>query len=323
MLICDVADMQNQEVSNNADTDPQSAWDNSTTYAYGDEVVYGDNIYFSIHKNNTGNQPDISHLYWVVKSKINAKKIYDPYPQTMLTNDNSDIVIEYNVSNVDVIYLGNVHGDSVKVEFAGNTYQKNIVADETPQLIWGIDTFEQIDELYVQLPTPASGNLKITVIKSSITNKSAIGFVNYGKLDDLGCSIFGSIKLDVKSGARIFSRYGKIDRNLNSGYQEYKIRIRIKDIKDTRAIITKLARYRGVPILVIGDDEGVAKETIFFGVFSDIQASISEVNHYTLVLRSLSYDSFVPPTEIEDSIEKSTEAQKKEEENGELCKYSK
>ncbi len=316
MLLVDVHNMRDEETSNNIQADLQPVWNSTYTYIYGEEVVYGDYIYYSINRDNTGNQPDTSPLYWVIKENINKLKPYNKYPNSMGVNSGSDIVLEYSVTDVDIIYLGNIHGDKVEVT-AGATYTK-VIQKKSHSAIdaWGVKIYSQMTDFYVDLGGLYTGNVKITITKSSDTNESALGFINYGNTVDVGCTLLNHIQYNIRSGGGI--DWANIDLNAFRAktYTEIKLPIRIDEkTVFTKDVIDILSEYRGLPVLIIGDDLGVREETIFFGVYTDLEAKIADRNSYDIVLRSLSYKAFVAPTEIEQSLLDSQRAVEEDEKN--------
>ena len=316
MLLVDVHNMRDEETSNNIQADSQPVWSSTYTYIYGEEVVYGDYIYYSINRDNTGNQPDTSPLYWVIKENINKLKPYNKYPNSIGVNTGSDIVLEYSVTDVDIVYLGNVHGDKVTVT-AGATYTKSIPKKSHSAIdAWGVKMYSQMTDFYVDLGGLYTGNIKITVTKSSDTNESALGFINYGNAVNVGCTLLNTIQYNIRSGGGV--DWANIDLNAFRAktYTEIKLPIRIDEkTVFTRDVIDILSDYRGLPVLIIGDDLGVREETIFFGVYTDLEAKIADRNSYDIVLRSLSYKAFVAPTEIEQSLLDSQKAIEEDEEN--------
>ena len=316
MLLVDVHNMRDEETSNNIQADPQPVYDPAYTYIYGEEAVYGDYIYYSINRDNTGNQPDISPLYWVIKENINKLKPYNKYPNALAVNAGSDITLKYNVSGVDIIYLGNIHGDSVTVK-AGGTYTKNIPKKSHSAIdAWGVKTYSQMTDFFVDLGSLYSGTIEVTITKSSDTNESALGFINYGNTVNVGCTLLNSIQYNIRSGGGV--DWANIDLNAFRArtYTEIKLPIKIDEkTVFTKDVIDTLSEYRGLPVLIIGDDLGIREETVFFGVYTDLEAKISDKNSYDIVLRSLSYKAFVAPTEIEQSLLDSQKAVEEDENN--------
>lgn len=316
MLLVDVHNMRDEETSNNIQADSQPAYDPTYTYIYGDEVVYGDYIYYSINRDNTGNQPDTSPLYWVIKENINKLKPYNKYPNALGVNSGSDITLEYSVSGVDIIYLGNIHGDSVTVK-AGSTYTKNIPKKSHSAIdAWGVKTYSQMTDFFIDLGSLYSGSVEVTITKSSDTNESALGFINYGNTVNVGCTLLNTIQYNIRSGGGV--DWANIDLNAFRArtYTEIKLPIRIDEkTVFTKDVIDILSEYRGLPVLIIGDDTGAREETVFFGVYTDLEAKIADKNSYDIVLRSLSHKAFVAPTEIEQSLLDSQKALEEDEEN--------
>jgi len=315
MQILKVMNAKSEETNNTADTETTQAYDPNLDYDYGDEVLYNDYIFFSLSTNNRGNQPDTNPLYWVKERIRNEKAIYDIYPQTFSVAENGDLELEYDVANIDTIFLGNIHGEDVEVT-AGAIYTKHIGTGASPLAIWNSSSeFDNIDDFFIQLSAPFTGTLKIKITMSTSTNKSALGFVNYGVLEDLGCTLLPATKYNVRS-VRINNKLQTGYTAGNATYQEIILSVVIdKHSQDTKEIIKKLTKYRGVPLLIVGDDEGKREEMMFYGIFYNISFQFGETNRYKITLTSLRYDSFVPPTEIEEALRKYREQAKAKEKN--------
>ncbi len=309
MLIVDVHEMRSEETSSNIQADSQATYSPTTKYVYGDEVVYGDYVWYSINRDNTGNQPDISPLYWVIMRLVNNLRLYDKFPNSLSVNSGDDIVLKYNVTNVNAIYIGNAHGDQITVQ-AGGTYTKSIpVRSHSAIDAWGAKAYDQMGDLYVELPSLYSGTITVTIKKSSKDNESALGFINYGDLKNVGCTLVDTVKYNIRGGTGVDWQNLDLSVFKANSYQEIKLPIRIdEDTITTPEVIDTLSDYRGLPVLIIGDDTGKREELLFFGIYTDIEADIKQKNSYNIVLRSLSYKAFVAPTDIEKSLHDSERA---------------
>jgi len=309
MLLVEVHNMRAEEVSNNADTDPEPAWVAGTKYQLLDEVLFNDLIYVSTKKDNLGKQPDTSPLFWTATRGINYSNVYDVYPDTFTIKNGANLVLSYNVAGIDTIFLGNIHGGTVTVT-AGATFSKAITnTTVSPLTVWGLKGYEEIADFYIELAS-YTGTVTVTITPAPSDNIAGLGFINYGVRASVGCTLIDSIKYNVRSGVSMTGNITSLARLRASSWSEMILPIRIPMIADTLPIVSLLSKYRGVPILIIGDDLGVREETIFYGVYTDIEASLTEFNQYSITLRSLRYNAFIPPTDIEESQAKSAKANK-------------
>jgi len=305
MLIIDIHDFRGEETSNSATADTVANWSSTTVYSYGDEAVQGDYVYYSATDRNLNITPSTDALRWVVKRGVNKFNMYDVYPDTYTQHTGGNLTLEYSVTNVDTIFLGNIHGAKVTVT-AGATYVKNIdTTSISPLQVWGVNALKEMDDYYLEVP-PFTGTLRIVIDKAPSDNNSSLGFINYGERVSLGCTLIDAIKYNVRSGVNVSSKGVNQDRIRSQSYEEMVLPIRIDKGVDTKNILKTLAKYRGIPLLVIGDDLGIRIETIFHGVYTDIEASIAEWNKYDLTLRSLSYSAFVQPTKLEEIKDETT-----------------
>jgi len=313
MLFIDVKDMKADETANNSDANTEPTWSNATEYDIGEYVQFNGFIWYSADTRNQGNQPDTSPLEWQIVRGLNRDSVYDVYPDTFTFKTGGDLVLKHNVTNVDTIFLGNIHGNQVTVNAGGTDYVKTIDSTSiSPLTVWGLNGLKEIADFYIEVPM-FSGTITITISKATSTNNAGLGFLNYGIRENMGCTLLDAIQYNVKTGVDMTSFNIDFYRGRSKGYTEMILPIKIRDGKRTKDIISLLAKYAGTPILVIGDDLGVRAETIFHGVYTHLEAKITEWNHYSLTLRSLSYDAFVPPTDIEIGLAKSAKA--KEEAN--------
>jgi hypothetical protein len=307
MLIVKVHDMKAEETANNAESDAESTWRTYIAYPKGKTVVFNGFLYTSTEDNNTANQPDVSPLEWVAVRGINRNNVYDVYPDTFSIVTGGSLVLSYNVTAIDTIFLGNIHGDKVTVT-AGGTFTKTITdTDVSPLTVWGLQGFKEIADFYIEIPL-YTGTVTITITKAPSDNIAGLGFINYGTRESVGCTLLDAIKYNVRSGVSMTGNIVNLDRLRVNSWQEMILPVRIPKVEDTKRVVSLLAKYRGVPILIIGDDLGVREETIFYGVYTEIEASLTEWNNYTIYLRSLRYSAFVPPTMLEEYQQASRDA---------------
>jgi hypothetical protein len=300
MKLLNVIDIKALETSSTIDAETAPAYDKNATYTQMQTVQFGDIVYISVKDGNTGNQPDTHNSLWFPDRPINPKSLYDVYPTTLAQNNSSDIVVTYNITTpIDMVYVGNAIGSSLKIEFAGETFYQAIDTTNSPYNAWGVTNknYGSING-FIMLNAPTKGKLKITVKKG--TDKTALGYVSAGILEHLGCTLMNeAIKYNVVTGVKIKGTVASAKRAKSDSWTEISIPVLVRDNKELPRIINTLGKYRGIPVLVVPDDIGERKELIFFGVYTELEASITQQNKYNLNLNSLDLNSFTPATDLE------------------------
>jgi len=106
-------------------------WSSSTTYATGDTVkvtLASDGVtertpheeYESLADSNTGNYPPDNPDKWQLLGATNRWKMFDDYVNTQ-TEDTTDIVVEIDSSNTNIVGLFNLQGETVRLTNIVNT----------------------------------------------------------------------------------------------------------------------------------------------------------------------------------------------------------
>ena len=305
MDFIDINQMRAEESSNNADSDGYPLYNVATSYVVGDYVESDEKIYYSLKDGNVGNDPHEDAINWQTVSSTIRTSIYDVYPQTFAKKTGGTLTYSFTLATpIDTVFIGNIYGDTVTVTVGGNTYTKNTNDGSiSVTSVWDVDGLDGVDDFFIDLGSMQSGTLTVSVTQRTGDTWGGFGFINYGVSTSLGCTLMQT-KYNVRSGVELTGQIADLERVRSSGWQEMILQIFIPDsqqnTRDTKDIMEQLARYRGVPILIIGDDnKGQREELTFYGVYSDISASLTEWNRYSITLRSLSYKAFTPPTEIE------------------------
>jgi len=310
--------MRAEQTYNNADPDSVATWSATATYNFGDEALKNGVVYYSLEKDNTGNDPETEHLKWIAERNENKECVYDVYPDTFTTKSNGTLKLKWSVTDVDTFYVGNAHGTKITLKVGGTTYTKNIdTTSVSPLTVWGVNALKEVDSFYVEFPK-FTGTIELQITKAPSDNKASLGFVNYGRRKSVGCTLLNTIKYNVRTGVNPSSKGVSRRRVRTQSYEEITLPIKIFDVTKVNSVIRTLAKYRGVPVLIIGDDLGVREETIFHGIYTDIEASIADQNTYNITLRSLKYEAFVPPDNIEQLRARSEDEQAQQGQKNEL-----
>jgi len=302
MKILDMEDAINLEASTTIEADTTPHWSSSTIYEIGEKVQYGTLIYKNAKNHNINNLPPDVQTAWTPITSINEKAIYDVYPDTISKNISSDITLTYNATNIDTIFVGNAKGGTVTVSVGSYSKSKNLIdSTVSPNQAWGLtDIAHGSGDLFFHLPTLVSDTL--TIIITLHDNEASVGYIVFGKAIDMGLTLMNSeIKYNVVSGVKNKGTVLGAKRARKDSVTEITLPIFVKQGVNFSDILVKLAKYRGVPMLIIGDDTGAREEMTFWGIYSEIDASITQKNAYNLSLTSLDSSTFVPSTKVEDN----------------------
>ena len=303
MILVDMHNPFKDLVSSNIQADSNPNWDKNKTYNIKDRVQYNGMVYVSLADGNVNKVPSDNLDIWYPLKRINNYAFADISPSSVSINDNDDINIAFRVTNVDFIYVVNVKGDKLTIDFAGQNTTVDLTDNpENVYDIWGLEDPAYASHngfLNLGYGNSQNGDIIIKVTKSSTTNKSQIGYIIYGQQKKVGCTLIGEgVKYNVISGVKARGQRD-LKRVKTDSFIEIRVPIKVDSAVKLSETISTLARYRGVPVLALVDDEAVREELIFFGLYTDIEASITEIDKYELVLSSLDTTAYTPLTDAE------------------------
>jgi len=292
-------DAINLEASTTAEADTTTPWDAVTVYQVGDVVLSGDTIYTSARANNINRDPASNRTVWLPTGTANPKAIYDVYPDTVTTNTAGALVITYNVTDVDIVFIGNAKGTDATISLGGSVTKNLLDATVSPNQAWGIvDDYHGSGDLFYDIGALTSGTLTITITPNA--GVAHLGYVMFGEAVEVGCTLMSeAVKYNVRSGVQSRGTVVGIERAKRDSWIEMTLPIAIHEPLVMSDVLVSLAKYRGVPMLAIGDDTGLRPEMVFWGLFHEIEASITERNGYVITLTSLDTSTYIPATELE------------------------
>ena len=298
MTILKSFDTQSLLTFSNIQKDDIPTYDPSETYSVDTEVQYDGKIYISTADGNSGNQPDISPLKWFYDRFTNDTALFDEYPSTISKNINDDIVLEFDSDDMTLLALGSLEGDSIVVELIDRatdiSLEKREISlkdYEEPQDIY--DFFYIFGEVenrnhYIGSFTPHFGaKLRITIVKDKKTNNSAIGFIQFGTSKKLGCTKRDTISFSERSGVELQRINGKLVVKNTVGFSQMTLPVFIQREEDIYPIRKELAKFRGKPIVILGDDTGENLAYTMIGIYSEIEESIGSYGEYSIVVNSM------------------------------------
>ena len=276
-------------ISSNAPVENYPEWDSSNTYNTGDKVIHNNKIWESAVDNND-TEPTEDNINWVFISWTNPYKCVDSYINTQTENDD-DIVMEFNITKVNGIALFNVEASSIAMEVYDA--DGNLILTKEQSAVTGVSNWkdyfftelEEINRFFLSLPFIFQGKIKLTIKK---LEKAKIGMVIIGYLQDLGITLQG-----VSAGITDYSKK-QVDKNGNIYLEKgnYRDTLECKVfLYNTDFSIAKqrLVKLRGEPLLWVATEEDTYRELLLYGYYENFGFSISNsvTNELSLTLRGL------------------------------------
>jgi len=276
-------------ISSNAPVENYPEWDNSNTYNTGDKVIHNNKIWESaVDNNNT--EPTEDNINWVFISWTNPYRCVDEYINTQTEND-SDIVMEFNITKVNGIALFNVEASSIIIEVY-DAYGNLILTKEQSAVIgvsnwkdYFFEELEKVDRFFFPLAFIFQGKIKLTIKKAE---KARVGMIIIGYLQDLGLTLQG-----INAGIDDYSKK-QVDKNGNI----YLTKGNYRDTLDCKVFLYnidfstakhRLVRLRGEPVLWVATEKDIYRELLVYGYYENFSFAINNniTNELRLTLRGL------------------------------------
>lgn len=261
-----------------------------TTYALDARVIYNSVIYQSLANSNTGNQPDITPLKWVVVSATNRWKLFDLVNSSQTAKSTSmtySIRPGTPVTGLAAVNLTSV--TSIRVRMVSDEY--GTVFDQTidrtrvpPGSSWWAWMFgrrtESISSYFNNLPSFLDA--VITVDFTGLTDM-AVGTLLLGTTSTWGIGV----QLGMSLGIRDYSRketnqWGDVVLDQRSFADTSRFNL-VVNRSDVPALRTLLRSLRATPCLWINNDDTL------YGYYQDFEILINyaSVSECELQLESL------------------------------------
>jgi hypothetical protein len=182
-------------------TETVSAYNSTTTYTQGAEVLVGPYIYKSVTDGNLGNDPIATlNIYWVKWGVSNRHSMLDLASGTKSFVTGGPLVIEFEQNFIDTLVLGNYEASSVLVEVMDSlgtvvwTYLSDLSINEEV-VDWYTWTYEPYvvelnRSLMIKLGYVEVGaTVRVTFNYASV--RTACGYLVGGNSVDMGRTLYG------------------------------------------------------------------------------------------------------------------------------------
>lgn len=296
MTILKSFDVETLLTSSNIQADSVATYISTTSYDIDQEVAFDGRIYISMANSNKGNQPDFFPLKWDNDRPSNPVALFDDYPATISTNIDEDIILEFDSDDTTLIALGSLFGETLRLELIDKSTSEIVYTKEIPLFYYDepqdiYDYFFVFNELEKRvhfirvLPMYFGCTLRITITKES--NKSEIGFIQFGQARKMGCTLRDTVRFNNKSGIELQRIQGKLIPVETVGYSQLSIPIFVEKLEDIYPIRKELNKYRGKPLVILGDDTGENLAYTMIGIYTEIEESISTHMEYTITVNSM------------------------------------
>lgn len=297
MTILKSFDVQSLLTYSTIEPDPVPSYINTSSYPVDYEVEYNGKIYVSMGDDNIGNIPEYSPLRWDYDRPANTTALFDDYPSTTSINNSGDIVLEFDNDDANLLALSSLKGSSILIEIIDKTsgvtlYSENkpLIAYNEPQDIYDyffiFEDPEEISHYIGHLPSYFGSTLRVT-ISTDTSGVASIGFIQFGTSKNLGCTMRDSVRVSHKSGIELQRIDGKLRPVSTVGYTTMSMPVYIHKLADIHPIRKELTKYRGKPLVVLGDDTGENLAYVMIGMYTEIEESISTYGEYTINVNSM------------------------------------
>lgn len=169
-------------------------WSGASTYSVGDIVFHDNYLYKSSSNNNLDNNPtNYEGLYWIKWGISNKYAMIDSQATTK-TTDTSDIVVTFNLGNIDTLAIGYYSAETLRIENIDNSdnvlYSQEVNQSSNENVI---DYYSYIYEEYsIQTDKGAYFNIprigtkiRVSFLKGNLSSVNC-GFLIGGRYNDMG-----------------------------------------------------------------------------------------------------------------------------------------
>lgn len=240
--------------------DDAPAWLVGTSYALGDEVIFGHAVYESLEAANLGNQPDTDPLRWLRLGATNRYKAFDKRISDPATAaDQISYTLAHDGNFVSGIAVFGMAGATLQIEVTdpadGLVFSETYTLfDDTGAVDWYSYFFSPIgvqraEVIEVEIPPYLYASTTITVTNTG--GIARIGQIAIGRVLDLGVTSYGT-SLSIEDYSRKDrDQFGNaiIVERAFAQLIDYSIRV---TTQAARQLQSTLAQYRTIPVVWIG-----------------------------------------------------------------------
>jgi len=271
-------------ISNNLTADTTANWNPATSYTVGattitvkvpweDDgitMIMPDGLYELIADSAAGNYPPDHPAEWLYKGATNRFKMFDEYITTQANADGTEstdpgkIVLELNASKMNSVSLFALSATGVIFELYDSSdvlvdSSSFDLVDSSRVISWSTYFMEERPyktELHNSFSTLLISKLKIIIEDTRTSSFPGLGYCLVGMARDIGQSKYG-----IKTSILDFSSVNRDDSGeVSQTVGDYaKLMDLDADIEASKHDYTQdlLARLRGRPIVVQGNNEGI------------------------------------------------------------------
>lgn len=265
-------------ISSSESETEHAAYSAVASYAVGSRCIYGHKIYESVQTPNTGNQPDLTPLYWAKVSPTNKWAMFDDEVSTQTEAEN-ELTVVIKTDYVNSLAIFGLEGSALSVTvrdgLAGPVvYSKALSLDGTVIVDWYqyfYEPFIQLGEV-VLTDLPPYGNAHITI---TITGAGTVkcGSASAGTVYTLGDAQYGasvsiidySRKDTLATGATTFTKR-KYSKTMSA-------QVSLPSAQFNKVYQT-LASLRSTPCAWVGVDAAGFEPMIIYGFYRDFAIDI-------------------------------------------------
>jgi hypothetical protein len=228
--------------------------------------------------------------YWYDVESTNYLKAFDELGSSVCSNAN-EIYYKFQTSDVDTLYLGNLHALTVRVVVtdsdSGNILQDYTVDTTSREVYdwfdWTYSPVEFNNSYFVNLQMAYNTTLEVYIQNQNST--TSVGHIAFGRGINVGLTLADPAPTVSKRGITSKTRdeFGNIVTRKKARYSRITINC-IIDSSSVDIVENRLEKFVDTPLIVVGDDrEGGYKALLTFGELKDHSMPIGiSKTQYTL-----------------------------------------
>lgn len=265
-------------VSTNA-VETYVAYSAATTYAKGDRVDYGTNIYESLVNSNTGNTPSTSPTFWVLVGPDNVHAMFDDQISTA-TVSTSPLTVVMTPGLMNSLALLGLVGNQVVVTITDGAggptvYSRTVSLDGSYVYDWYMYFFEpftQIGEVvFTDIPPYLNARMTLTLSGSGTV---AIGQLSFGTFYELGDAEYGATAGITDYSRKDTDEFGATTFVERAFSKRMTARLML-DAMQMNKVQRVLSDIRAKPAVWIGAEGEAYQPLVVYGFYRDFTIDVA------------------------------------------------
>lgn len=273
-------------------TEATASWNSGTTYAEGDTVRSGKNLYTSLQDSNLNKTPSSQPTWWILKGPDNTRAAFDEQISTVSTRTGSISYILKPGAAFDALAMIDVETIFAEVAIhdpvAGLVYTgvSGLSGEEVYdwyQYFFSDPLLKRTQVVLDELPQYPSAVVSVK-LTGAIDEIVSIALLIFGSVEDVGGTQYGATAGIVDYSVKTTDEFGVVTFVKRNFSKRLSAQVFAENFKLNR-IQRSLSDIRATPVVWIGaDDPRFEEALIFYGFYKEWSIDIAYPNHSLISL---------------------------------------